>query len=36
MNDDRKLALLIWLLTALLGTSVLGLAWVVVQFLGAM
>ncbi len=33
MSEDRKLALLIWLLTAVLFTSVLGLAWVVVQLL---
>lgn len=33
MNEDRKLALLVWLLIAVLFTSILGLVWVVVQFL---
>lgn len=31
MTDDRKLALLIWLLTGLLFTSVLGMAWAIWQ-----
>ena len=35
MNEDRKLALIVWLLTAVLFTSALGLAWVVVQLLKA-
>lgn len=33
MNEDRKLALLVWLLIAVLFTSILGLVWVVVQLL---
>ena len=35
MNEDRKLALLVWLLIAVLFTSILGLVWVVVQLLKA-
>ena len=33
MNEDRKLALLVWLLIAVLFTSILGLTWVAAQFL---
>lgn len=33
MNEDRKLALLVWLLIAVLFTSILGLTWVMVQLL---
>lgn len=35
MNEDRKLALLVWLLIAVLFTSILGLTWVMVQLLKA-
>lgn len=33
MNEVRKLVMIVWLLAAVLFTSVLGLAWVVAQFL---
>lgn len=35
MNEDRKLALLVWLLIAVLFISALGLVWVAVQLLKA-
>lgn len=36
MNEDRKLVMIVWLLSAVLFISALGLVWVAVQLLGAM